>query len=586
MFNAFYLLPITLLLAGLVTFIISLQFLTRPVPAVRWFGILMISISEWAVGAGLELFSIDLESKLFWTFISYIGIIVLPPSYLIFCLKFTGKDYWLKRWHILLLFVVPVISLIAIALNSYHHQYYTTLIIEKLGPLTVLNIKGGIFYKIFISYFYILLVWGFAVLVSAYRDASHIHKNQYKIILFGAFLPWLANSTYLLGYQPYNLDITPFAFTFSVLILAYGLRKYKIFKLIPAGLTQAIEQMTDGVIIINNSLIVNYVNKSISGLFSENPVKLGYPLSNSLNDQELLEFIAKGETSRKEIKYFDNYYETTATPLYDHNLVTGTVIIVRDITTAKMADFRLQQQADELQKLNDLKNKLFSVISHDLRSPMANIQNLIMMANDNQIDKDELWGLIPDLSKQVNETTELMTNLFSWSKMQIEEDKLFPVAISLSAFIGETVAKFKDKALQKGISLQSCIDEDVEAFCDKGSLELIFRNLISNAIKFCSKGDIISIEAYSRDGIIEISCIDSGVGIPLQIQNQLFNSLSVTTPGTLMETGSGFGLAISFEYALRNFGKILVDSEINVGSKFTLILPPAEKSRIKFAELG
>ncbi len=584
MFNAFYLFPITLLLAGIFTSGISLQFLTRPVPAVRWFGILMIAIGEWAIGAGVELFNSDLESKLFWTFISYIGIVVLPPSYLIFCLKFTGKDSWLKRWHIFLLFFVPLISLIAVATNSYHLQYYSTLIIEKLGPLTILNIKGGLFYKIFITYFYILLVWGFIILLSAFRDASPIYKSQYRIILFGAVFPWFANLTYLLGYQPNNLDITPYAFTFSVLILAYGLRKYKIFELVPAGLNQAVEKMSDGIIILNENLMMSYFNKSVTTLFYKTKFKIGLSLISTLNDEELISIIKEGQINRKETKYFDSYYETTVTPLYDHNMHTGTVLIIRDITTEKMADFRLQQQAEELQKLNELKNKLFSVISHDLRSPMANIQNLIMMAKDNLINKEELWSLIPDLSKQVNETTELMTNLFSWSKMQIEEDKLYPESISLISFIEETIVKFRDRAAQKGITLQASFDEDVEAFCDKGSLELIFRNLISNAIKFCSKGDIISIEAYSRDGIIEISCIDSGVGIPLQIQNQLFNSLSVTTPGTLMETGSGFGLAISFEYAQRNFGKILVDSEVNVGSKFTLILPSAEKSRIKFAE--
>jgi signal transduction histidine kinase len=272
-------------------------------------------------------------------------------------------------------------------------------------------------------------------------------------------------------------------------------------------------------------------------------------------------------------------YEASVTPIYNENKVNGSIIIIRNMTTEKAAENQLLLQAQQLQELNHLKDKLFTVIAHDLRSPFAGMKSALELTETGVIEKDEFFELIPQLLKQVKEVSELLDNLFSWSSMQLAGKDFKKDTIKLLDFTKTTLEVFRRRAESKGISLEYEIAPELEIKFDVGSLELIYRNLISNAIKFCSSGDIITVMAEQSGDKIILFFVDSGVGIPEHIQTQLFTSIGATTPGTHMERGSGFGLAICHEYAVKNGASLSVKSEVGTGSIFSLEVPISSEEK-------
>ena len=537
----------------------------------------MLAAANWATAYGFQLLSSQPEGIKFWVAIQYLSIATIPVIWIIFCLKLTGRDKWLRARHVLLLFAVPLLTLFLHISNEYHHFYYSDVSFIRNGPLAQMKIEPGPWYKIHTLFFYGLLAWGLVLLVSSLKSAGKPYRKQYAAIIFAALLPWIANLAFMLGFRPFNIDLTSYIFVATALLIAFNLQKLKVMDIIPMGFSAAAVQMSDGLVILNKDNLVSHINKAAGTLLCAKQIVMGEELNEGFVSSELARAIRTKNQARVDItlvQHTQTYiYEAQITPLYSNGTFNGTLILIRDITAEKDAEAKLISQAHELQELNLLKDKLFNVIAHDLRSPFAGIKSWLELADEGIIEKEEFWEFIPQLLKQVNDVSELLDNLFSWSRMQIAGQETKPEEIELGEFTQATCETFKSRAEAKGISLEYEIEAELNVWFDRGALHLIFRNIISNAIKFCSTGDIIRIIAERVDNSVLISFIDSGVGIPEKIQSQLFKSVGTTTPGTHMEKGSGFGLAICYEYALKNCGLLSVRSEEGTGSVFSLDVP-------------
>jgi signal transduction histidine kinase len=233
----------------------------------------------------------------------------------------------------------------------------------------------------------------------------------------------------------------------------------------------------------------------------------------------------------------------------------------------------LEQQTCELTELNQVKNKLFSVIAHDLKTPMYAMRNLFHNMQRYKLSSQEIMDIIPGLATEMNYTTSLMENLLQWAKSQMNHATVNPEVLDVQRMVEDVMQLLKLQAENKKVYLESMLDESVYCYADREMVNLVLRNLLSNAIKFTPEKGVVSVSATENDGHIKIEVSDTGVGMSHDNIQRLFGDTYYTTRGTAHETGTGLGLKLCKEFLEKNGGKISVQSERGKGSIFAFTLP-------------
>lgn len=247
----------------------------------------------------------------------------------------------------------------------------------------------------------------------------------------------------------------------------------------------------------------------------------------------------------------------------------------RDITKRKEIEEMINQQNEELLRINSEKDKFFSIIAHDLRSPFNGFLGLteLMVSDLNKMTLVDINNIADKLHKNANNLFRLLTNLLEWSKMQRGLTDFKPEKLSVKNIADESIKIFGDTARKKGIIIKEAIPEDIFVNADKSMIETIIRNLVSNALKFTFEGGVVLISAYISDNKVCISVKDSGIGMSKDIVENLFKIDKQTTrKGTDNEPSTGLGLLLCKEFAEKHDGDICVESEEGKGSEFSIIL--------------
>lgn len=240
------------------------------------------------------------------------------------------------------------------------------------------------------------------------------------------------------------------------------------------------------------------------------------------------------------------------------------------------ANAEIEAQKQTLEKVNKAKDKLFSVISHDLRGPLNSLQGLLALSHDKALSQEEALKLFPEIARQLSQSHNLLDNLLVWAKSQMQGFQPNPEKFNLRLLIEEVTQLLGGPADKKKIQIIYAAPSSFEAFADPDMVKLILRNLISNAIKFTPEGGSITISASEESGFIKIEVADTGVGISEEEQQKLFEKdARYSTPGTIGEKGTGLGLQLSKEFVESNGGKIWVKSLKGKGSIFTFTVPAA-----------
>jgi len=271
------------------------------------------------------------------------------------------------------------------------------------------------------------------------------------------------------------------------------------------------------------------------------------------------------------------YYESFFNPiLNERNQIVGATGLARDISERKKSELALLKSQKRLKDLNATKDKLFSIIAHDLRSPFNNIIGFseLLLENINKIDNVESEKYIDIINSTAKKTIILLDNLLNWAKSQTGELSYKPEKIILSEIMLEIIGLKKSLAKAKNISLHYTPTIEIELYTDINILKTILRNLISNAVKFTNAGGYINILATTNQQQVEISISDNGVGINEETIHKLFDlSTNLTSLGTANEKGSGLGLVLCKEFVEKLGGKIWVESVEGKGSDFKFTLP-------------
>ena len=234
------------------------------------------------------------------------------------------------------------------------------------------------------------------------------------------------------------------------------------------------------------------------------------------------------------------------------------------------------EQTKHLENVNNVKDKLFSIVSHDLKDSLSSINGFINLLREGSLSREEFDNLIPELSENANNASLLLYNLLNWSKSQMQSLVAKPELFDVQEVFADKVKLIEQRAESKGIELKDHSFRDF-AYADKSMFEIVVQNLLANALKFCKRGDTITITNHISNGNCIVCISDTGIGISKENISKLFKNSSFTTLGTNNEKGTGLGLSICNELIELNNGKIWVESTENVGSSFYVQLPKSKK---------
>jgi signal transduction histidine kinase len=228
----------------------------------------------------------------------------------------------------------------------------------------------------------------------------------------------------------------------------------------------------------------------------------------------------------------------------------------------------IKKRSVELEQLNQVKDKFFSIISHDLRSPVNALGSILDLVESKNLTIDEFTRLTKELRVQVNHTKTLITNLLDWALLQMDNLKIQAEKINLKRIVDDNTKLLASMHI-KLVKITNEIPETVFGFADLNMITLVLRNLMLNGIKFTEDGGQITIASKDEGDHYTISVADNGVGIRPEVQSMLFQKTTgYSTRGTANEKGTGLGLILCKEFVERNGGKIWLESEMGKGSTF------------------
>ncbi len=240
----------------------------------------------------------------------------------------------------------------------------------------------------------------------------------------------------------------------------------------------------------------------------------------------------------------------------------------------KSLEKRVKKRTQKLADLVLLRDKILSIVGHDIRTPLASLQSSLILMNWQMISKEEGEQLLQEISTKMGNTLSLLENLLNWANQQMGGIQTQTQTFLLNSVAKDVISILSPVAKDKNIEVRLLISSNPEVKADFEHIHLVLRNLISNAIKFTEQGGKVVVEVLDKETFVEVAVIDNGVGMSALILNSLFKKDEVTSQlGTNNEFGTGLGLILCDEFIKMNNGYITVHSKEGEGTTFRFTLP-------------
>lgn len=401
---------------------------------------------------------------------------------------------------------------------------------------------------------------------------------------YDVFSPTLVN---LLPYLDALIVALLWTFGFIMMInqqLNFDIREAKthfelIFKSSPDAVI--ITRLKDGYIADCNDGFARMTGYSKAELIGQTTLSLA--LWNEIHDREIL---IKNLKDKGEFENFEFLFRTRAGETRTA-LISARVLningephqlgVIRDITERKLVEEEIRTKNEQLNQLNIEKDKFFSIIAHDLRSPFGSFLGLTELLTEQLylLPKERLEALVKKLKESAVNLYQLLENLLEWSRMEQGAIPFNPVRLNVKGVMDENIEMMSEVAKAKAVIIYSNIPDDLNVVADWHMTQSIIRNLLSNAIKFSHRGSFVEIAARKDStGQVEVRIRDTGIGMSMPIQSNLFNiAIRSNRKGTEGEASSGLGLILSKSFVEKHGGTIGVESEEGKGSTFYFTLP-------------
>ncbi|WP_425640114.1 histidine kinase N-terminal 7TM domain-containing protein [Algoriphagus yeomjeoni] len=574
---------LTLIISGLLVGALSVYISFKVEGSTRWIALTMLCASIWGFFYGLELSVTSREAILIFIKLEYVGISFIGAFWLIFSLIYTSFRPKYYGIILALVLVIPILTYILVLTNDSHQLFYKSITIIEAGALSIANIEIGPWYIVNLIYTYTLYLLGYLIIWWRFRFSDQLFKTQTRLMLLAGVFPMIFNLFYqfeiIIPLQV--IDLTPFSFLFTYLILGFAILKYQLFNIKPIAHNKVIEAITKGVLLVDaQDRIVDFNPAFLAFGISTEKVKISIKVQEIFqNQRDILALITAGVANRIESKITIDgnwrFFQIETIPLLNRKSnKNGLIVLFEDITEQKSINQTLKNQKLELQQLNDLKDKYFSIISHDLKGPIFGIKELIHLTNSGMVAQDEFMSMLPEVSRNMEQVALLLDNLLAWSSSQLKGGEIVkPQEFDIHKILEQQKSILERIANEKQLEIKIQPQAKSLISADKNMIELAVRNIMSNSIKFSKKGGEIKISTHDELLFVKICIEDYGKGISSENLAKINEGISFTTVGENNESGTGLGLVLVKEYIQKNNGSIEVFSQEGKGTKFCIYLP-------------
>ncbi|HVT92950.1 MAG TPA: histidine kinase N-terminal 7TM domain-containing protein [Bryobacteraceae bacterium] len=543
-------------------------------------------------------------SQLFFDRLSYVSGFA-PLMVLLLALDYRSELHWLTPTRMVALFSIPTITLFLAFTNDWHHLIWTEYHPFRAGGIQYLNARYGAWFWVFEVYVYAASMFGVAMLIRAAIRSRHLQRAQLALLCLGIIVPWAADFLYTYRIGPFpGLDLTPLALAFGSVLMMLALFRYGLFEVIPIAYDAIIQQLADGVVVLDAVGRVLGANPSAVESLGFHGTQAGRPFDCPLVSAgggrlPLRRLLAGGE---HECSLGERFFELRVSPLKRRGQALGRVLVFRDVTQRRAHQEALarsqaevmtvnqellalnreleasmnrsQELAEEASRAGRAKADFLATMSHEIRTPLNSVIGMTSLLLDTPLSGEQR-----DFVDTVRSSGEMLlaviNDILDFSKIDSGKLELEIVDFDIRTVIEETIDLVIVSAHGKQLNLEVLIENDVPAVLkgDPGRLRQVLLNLLSNAIKFTESG---GVNLHVRRGMrIEVS--DTGIGMSEEARSRIFQSFTQAEASTTRRYGgSGLGLAISKRLVEMMNGRIGVESVPGKGSTFWVEIPLPE----------
>jgi diguanylate cyclase (GGDEF)-like protein/PAS domain S-box-containing protein len=361
-----------LLLNSLISALIGYILLSRRnIPGKTVLIMIMVAAVEVSLASAFEIASVGIPAKVFWAKIEYIGNQSGPVLFLIFALEYTFHEDWLTSRNVLLLWLVPLTTMLLAATNEWHNLIWTSFT-PNPGNSSILIYGHGFWFYVCIVYDYLAILTGCIVLIRASIRSPQLYRRQIGILFVAALIPGLGNLIYLTGFTPIQgLDTAPISFSLAILILSFGVYRFRLLDIVPIARGNLIEHMGDGVLVVDlqdRIADINPAAQKLIGVTAQDAI--GQPAGTVLKAWPALIQRFRDVSQVQTVVRLDSnpprYLDLNITLLYDRShRYTGRLIVFRDITQRRQTEESLARNVEELKIINRISLAVTSGLDMD-----------------------------------------------------------------------------------------------------------------------------------------------------------------------------------------------------------------------------
>ena len=595
--------PFLLLLISVIAIIFILYFVLhkKPIKQIqRVFSFTLVCVLIISFGVLLQYIcynKYNINPTFFENFI-YIGTCFLPVSMFLMSKVFSETKIKFKKSYSLL-FIIPILTLIIVWTNKYHHLFY------KQYSANLNEMQYGTYFYIHTIYSYGLLFISMISLIISSNKNSGLFSRQSLCFIIGTLIPVIANVLGYLGIVNMSVLVTPICFSMAMLFYAIAIFKFNFLSVAPIALQKVVDRISDSYVVLDDTYNITDFNHTLTTTFniSEKELRksslfsLVKKLKLNIDTQKLLELIQKAKKTKhtvrieKELKTINKYFNIEICSIYSEDMYLGTLILLKDITQHIEDMHTIEDNQDRLIETERLASlgQLIGGISHNLKTPIMSISgaaegisDLIKeydaSIGDPEVTNEDHHEIANDMRKwveKIREYTAYMSDIITAVKGQavtLSSDNDVDFTIDELIKRVDILMKHELKNALITLNTQINVDKNTTLDGDVNSLVQVVNNLISNAIQaYEGKTEQqINFIIDKIDSNLVIKVQDFGSGMSKEVQQKLFKEM-ITTKG---KNGSGLGLFMSYSTIKSNFkGDLSFETEEGKGTTFTIKIP-------------
>ncbi|MDR3689467.1 MAG: histidine kinase N-terminal 7TM domain-containing protein [Fimbriimonas sp.] len=571
-------LPFTSAFCAMIAMTIALR--TKAAAATKPFLVIQLCAFVWCFFYGIELCANRLSDALLWANIEYLGITFISPACALFALVYSNRMRRPSFVGWIVLAIQPAVILPLVWLNPDGAMRQNVRMVQSGGHYLLGFDPGPAYYvNVGLSHALLLYAWGTFLYLALQR--SNAFRKQARMIFLAFVFPVLGNIVYRSGFDPVKFyDLTPAMFSVCGVIVTYSLYRLSFLDLAPIARGTAVEQMIDPIIVMNGRGRLIDCNRAASAILELEPEYLiGQDALKLLQAAGRLSDARAGTGALYHFR--GRVFAIKRSPLNDpYRGEIGQIVQLSDLTERLELERSLQHAKDQADAANRAKSNFLANMSHEIRTPMNGVIGLadLLVGTGLSGDQREFVAAIQSCSRSL---MHIIDEILDFSKIEAGKMILSPEPVDLISLVRDVTIAHRVIAEGKGLTfvLSTPEADALPVLADPSALRQILNNIVGNATKFTATGSVsVRLEVGSGEPCrYRIEVEDTGVGIPIDKQAQVFDRFSQADESTTREFGgTGLGLTITKQLVLLMGGEVLLESKQGIGSCFRIELPLAK----------